>query len=414
MANKQDNNLSAIMDLLDKINRSSMVMIPVSNHSDAYILFESLNNRGMPLTAVDLIKNKLLGCLEKLEHGEIEHYYEDWNKLLNYLGDDYDIQERFFRHYYNAFRDELKTIYSVPVAKRSNLILIYEALIDEDAREFLQKIMAAGRFYAKLLSPHPEHALCNLEKALKELERIQGAPSYLLLLYLLARQEELNLNVQHLEKIVKLLVSFFVRRNLTDIPPTRDLTRIFMEIIGRLSGTTGEDSVAAIQNKLIEVSADDNLFRSKLEGHIYEENVRVTRFILCALAEPSRELSDLWRIENKQFVWTIEHIFPQGEKIPQDWVNMIAGGDEKQAKDYQQTYVHKLGNLTISGYNPTLSNKSFEEKRDRKDKKGNYVGYRNGLKLNKDLADCPEWSIKRIEDRTLKLVGQAMELFKWV
>ena len=94
-----------------------MVTIQVLSHSDAYILFASLNNRGMPLTAVDLIKNKLLARLESLEPGNIDHYYEDWNKLLSYFGDDYDIQERFFRHYYNAFREELKAIYQVPVAE---------------------------------------------------------------------------------------------------------------------------------------------------------------------------------------------------------------------------------------------------------------------------------------------------------
>jgi len=417
LANGNGNNLLAIMGLLDKISKASMVTIQVSSHSDAYILFESLNNRGMPLTAIDLIKNKLLAHLESIEQGKIDYYYDEWNKLLRYLGENYDIQERFFRHYYNAFRDDLKAIHQVPIARKSNLILIYEKLIENDAREFLQKVKAAGRLYAKLLAPHPEHALHNLEKPLKDLERIQGAPSYLLMLYLLKREEEMSLDEKHLEKIVQLLVCFFVRRNLTDIPPTRDLTRLFMEIIEKLSGTTGEDSIATIRNKLIEVSADDNFFRSKLEGPIYQENVNVSRFILCALAEQgmTHEIwRDLWDVKNKQFVWTIEHIFPQGERIPHAWVDMIAGGAEDKAKDFQQAYVHKLGNLTISGYNPTLSNKSFEEKRDRKDKKGSYVGYRNGLKLNEDLADCPEWSIEQIKDRTVKLVNQAMELFKWV
>jgi uncharacterized protein with ParB-like and HNH nuclease domain len=417
LANGNGNNLLVIMELLDKISKASMVTIQVSSHSDAYILFESLNNRGMPLTAIDLIKNKLLARLGDIEPKNIDHHYENWNKLLSYFGDEYDIQERFFRHYYNAFREELKAIYQVPVAKKSNLIMIYEKLIDKDANEFLQKIMVAGKLYAKLLSHHSEHALSHLEKALKDLERIQGAPSYLLLLYLLARRKDLNLNEKHLEKIVQLFVRFFVRRNLTDKPPTRDLTRLFMEIIGRLSGTNGEDSVAAIQNKLIEVSADDNLFRSKLEGPIYDDNKWVTRFVLCNLAEQGMTYEiwrDLWEVKNKQFVWTIEHIFPQGERIPQDWVDMIAGGDEKQAKDYQQTYVHKLGNLTITGYNPTLSNRSFDEKRNRKDKKGNYVGYKNGLKLNEDLVGCENWTVQKIEARTVKLVDKCMDLFKWV
>ena len=93
---------------------------------------------------------------------------------------------------------------------------------------------------------------------------------------------------------------------------------------------------------------------------------------------------DLWKYEGKLFVWTIEHIFPQGENIPASWVTMIADGDAKKAKAIQEIHVHKLGNLTISGFNSALGNKSFKDKRDRTDSKGREVGYKNGLKLNAD------------------------------
>lgn len=87
-------------------------------------------------------------------------------------------------------------------------------------------------------------------------------------------------------------------------------------------------------------------------------------------------LVDLWRFESKQFVWTIEHIFPQGENIPTSWVTMIADGDTQKAREFQQSHVHRLGNLTISGFNSSLGNKSFEDKRDRTDKQNRFVGYK--------------------------------------
>jgi hypothetical protein len=61
---------------------------------------------------------------------------------------------------------------------------------------------------------------------------------------------------------------------------------------------------------------------------------------------------------------------------------MITNGEEKDAKKVREQYVHKLGNLTITGYNSKLGNKSFIEKRDRKDTRGKYVGYKNGLFIN--------------------------------
>ena len=415
MANGRSNRLGTIMEFLDKVSHACLVKIEVASHADAYTLFESLNNRGMPLTAIDLIKNKLLARLESIEPGKVDHYFGHWNRLLGYLGDDYAIQERFFRQYYNAFKDQIKAVHQVPVATRSNLIQIYEKLINHDAKDCLQKISAAGRLYSLILSRNQDDALNGLEKPIKDLERIQGAPSYLLMLYLLVRKDELELTNAHLTSIVELLVRFFVRRNLTDTPPTRDLTRLFMTVIDKISGLRADAIPQSIEQQLVAVSATDEAFQRKLDGPIYEENSGVTRFILCALAEQAMTKEswvDLWRFENKQFVWTIEHIFPQGENIPQSWITMIADGDEIKAKEIQQTHVHKLGNLTISGFNSALGNKSFEDKRDRVDRQGRAVGYKNGLKLNEDLATAAGWSVDQIDSRTDKLVQQVTQLFK--
>ena len=410
-----NNDVDEIMAILEKVNQACLVKIEVATYANAYILFESLNNRGVPLTAIDLIKNKLLARLESNEPGGIDYYFEDWNRLLSYLGDDYSAQERFFRQYYNAFREDLKHVFQVPVATRSNLIQIYDKLIDQDAKDCLTKLITAGKTYSLFISWNHEERLEEYHKPLKDLDRIQGAPSYLLLLFLFNYQHNLDLGKKHLVEIITFLALFFVRRNLTDTPPTRDLTRLFMEIVRKTSGLRGEKIVREIKEHLISVSASDDVFRSKLEGPIYEENSWVTRFILCSIAEHSMTKEswvDLWRLDKKHYVWTIEHIFPQGQNIPQSWIDSIAQGDVQKAKEYQQTHVHKLGNLTISAYNPTLGNKSFIEKRDRKDKQGRPLGYNNGLKLNEDLATKDTWSIQMIDSRTTKLVERAISLFQ--
>ena len=122
---------------------------------------------------------------------------------------------------------------------------------------------------------------------------------------------------------------------------------------------------------------------------------------------------DLWkRYDSKQYIFSIEHIFPQGENIPKVWVDMIANGDVAKAKEYQMEYVHTLGNLTITAYNSTLSNKGFTDKRDRKDSKGEYIGYKNNLNLNADLATKDTWTIEDIKTRTDKLIQQILKLFE--
>ncbi|MBP5707615.1 MAG: HNH endonuclease, partial [Alphaproteobacteria bacterium] len=237
-------------------------------------------------------------------------------------------------------------------------------------------------------------------------------------------QGTLQLTDKDLIKIITLLINFFVRRNLTDVPPTRDLIRLFISFVEEIeaNGYKGEQIYTNLRTLLIsKLSADEELsfdrkFEQSLSGSVYEQNRDATRFILCALAEKGmtkETFQDLWaKNEKDQYIWTIEHIFPQGSNIPDCWVKMIADGDKDKAKDYQSEYVHTLGNLTITGYNSTLGNKSFEYKRDRQDSQKRYIGYKNGLNLNKDVCNQETWNTDIIKERTKRLVEEITNLFK--
>lgn len=403
--------VTGLMTLLEKVNTATLVKIEVAGHSDAYTLFESLNNRGVPLTAIDLIKNKLLAVLESKDPGSIDKQYNSWKKVIDALGDDYAVQERFFRQYYNAFKPDLKDIVSVPVATKSNLMQVYEKLIAHDAEGFLRAMIRLSSLYAQIVGYRAVPEQPKLSSLLLSLDRIQGAAAYLLLMVLMERQTELELKHEHLEQIVSFLIAFFVRRNTTDLPPTRDLTRIFMDVAETILALRADDVVSHIQQRLKADSASDEQFEKSLKGPVYEDNKAVCRFVLCALEESrmTRETQvDLWALKGKQYVWTIEHIFPQGENIPTSWVQMIADGDASLAEQHRQTYAHCLGNLTISGYNSALGNKSFEEKKNRTDSQGRKVGYNNGLYLNHALATENSWTLEKLKARTDQLVHEVL------
>ena len=410
----KSNKLEALITLIEKINTATLVKIEVASHSDAYTLFESLNNRGVPLTAVDLIKNKLLAKLEQMQPGDIDLHFNQWRKVIKALSGDYALQERYFRQYYNAFKPKLKSIVSVPVATKSNLMKVYEQLINDDAKTFLSSTLEGSLLYQQITARTAIEGQPILSRLLLQLERVQAAPAYVFLLNVFRHKETLKLDTNDLEKIVDLLVRFFVRRNTTDTPATRDLTPLFMVIVEKLEGLQGEAVYQLLEEGLLKVSADRETFKKHLSGNLYDDNKAVCRFVLCALEENSmtRESErDLWLMKGAQFIWTIEHIFPQGKNIPQTWVDMMAGGDVAVANQYRESHVHKLGNLTISGYNSKLGTKGFIDKRDRIDAKNRSVGYNNGLYLNEKLAKADEWSIKAIDDRTEELVGLVLELF---
>lgn len=422
--------IGVLFDILGKVNTAFLVMIQVQSHSDAYTLFESLNNRGTPLTAIDLIKTNLLARLdakERKDHNEdgIDDYFNRWIAILNFLGDDYATQERFFRQNYNAFRKELNApfikgdrLYPLgTLATRSNMLDIYEKIINRDPVAALDNLYANAELYAEILLNKTEHLADDLRESYLGLQRVQGTPAYMLILYLLKYRDPLEVHEGDIIDICKLLVKFFIRRSVTDTPPTRDLTRIFMSFIEDIKQNNycGKEIYNNLYTVLRKRSAPDEIFRQKLYGNIYEENIDATRFILCMLEQRgmTRENEkDLWqKTKSNQYVWSIEHIMPQGHNIPDSWVKMIADGDCDKAREYQDAYVHTLGNLTLTRYNPTLGNKSFAEKRDRKDGKGNSIGYKNGLKLNEDVRDKDTWSVECIKARTKRMVEEIMTIF---
>lgn len=417
-----------LLGKFNKIKQAMLVKIEVSSHSDAYVLFESLNNRGTPLTAIDLMKNLIMARAES-NNLTIDDCFNRWQLLLGNLSDDYGIQERFFRQYYNAFKHRLNEPFQNDndrkkdplgvVATRSNLLNIFESLINKDLPLFLEDILRCGQIYSWLILQDAETPY---RQTLEDLDHIQGAPSYLLLMYLIRNQFVLAITEEQINNLIRLLARYFVRRNITDYPNTRDLTRIFMDIISKIEDVqaTGND----VMNLIIETlsipsnCASDEQFKRSLEGNVYKDNVGATRYILCKLAESAmtqETWTDLWRrTDKKVFVWTIEHIFPEGENIPQCWVDMIAGGDRNLAKKYLEEYTHKIGNLTITGYNSTLGNKSFEEKRDRKSKDGQrYIGYKNGLEINREIATKEKWTIEDIKTRTDFFVNELMEIYEF-
>jgi hypothetical protein len=85
---------------------------------------------------------------------------------------------------------------------------------------------------------------------------------------------------------------------------------------------------------------------------------------------------------------------------------------EDLANQIRKEYVHKLGNLTLTGYNSNLGNLSLSKKQDRKNNEGKYIGYKNGLILNNSIMDTTNWSKEKIEDRTNYLVEKSLNIFK--
>jgi uncharacterized protein with ParB-like and HNH nuclease domain len=423
--------------LLDKINRLVFIHISVSTQADAFTLFETLNNRGLDLSPIDIIKNSLLAEMEKQHGQEIDTSYDNWQLLLQYLPD-FDNQSRFLRQFYNAFKvDEKIKQERITRATKSNILQIYESLIKKNAKFTFEELLAKGEFYGKLIGTvSSENADFNLK--ITELNRVGAATSYTLLLYLLTNESKFEAGTS-MNQIIDFLIKYYVRRNITDTPNTRDLDAVTIEVIEKCNALLTENKRIDIEtireghiNNSKAKPASLAEFKKWLSDKVYTNNVGMTRYLLWKLdsVRHTKEYSpDLWQRNpnNDTFVWTIEHIFPEGENIPPSWVDMIGGGEMAKASEIQAELVHILGNLTLSAYNSNLSNRSFLDKQmlsTRKVGKDELsIGYKNGLSLNNltfildnkefSLSTIEKWNVDSIEARTKSMVDKLISIFRF-
>ena len=419
-----------LLKLMEKINQLMFVQITVGSQADAFTLFESLNNRGVPLSAMDIIKNKMLAQMEKQHSVDIDESFERWQKLIEAIPDANN-QERFLRQFYNTFkhRKEIK-VDKVTRATRSLIIRVYETLINRDAAVLFDNLTEGATTYGKLL--RSEFGQDAVAASLTELDRISSAPVYLVLLYLFSLEGKNLEDAKFLEQVVDLLARYFIRRNVTDKPPTRQIDQALIDVVESCAKRIDAGkklSFAWFVDELMKHARPASLeeFKTALGGHIYDSNSPMARYVLIQIDQMhhSREYKpDFWaRDDKRRFVWTVEHVLPQAEKLPDHWVKMIAGGDRQKASDLQDAWVHRLGNLTLSGYNSDLATAAFEKKqklaKDRSflGQKIN-IGYQNGLALNSlrfktksgvsSLADAPHWDAEMIDARTKQLVDMVV------
>lgn len=209
-----------------------------------------------------------------------------------------------------------KKYYFGYLATKSTVLDIYEKLIKSDYKNLLNKLEKEAKTYSLIINnAKDEDKVIAYEKNLLDLDRIGGSPSYLLLMKLISNKDTYEISADDINGVIKLMVGFFVRRNITDFPNTRNLNKLFIDIIAAIKGLKNKAVTDKIKEIIAANSSDDAIFKSKLEGPVYQTNTDSTRFLLCYYEDKysTKEIhTDLWeRDKGNKFIWTIEHIFPK-------------------------------------------------------------------------------------------------------
>ncbi|MCX7909835.1 MAG: DUF262 domain-containing HNH endonuclease family protein [Ignavibacteria bacterium] len=384
------------LQLWEKILKNiSIIFINAFSHFNAFRLFETLNDRGLALSAADLIKNFLLMKLsenqEEFDTG-VNEWLEMYENVKNY--EPIRFLRRFYLIKFNSIVSE-KILYRKINSKLENAK-------SKDILDLLKDMNLYSEIYRKILECNFESSSIN--KKLKELHLVEVSPSFSFLMLLF--WEYLNNNFQEswIIEILNAIENLHIRWGICSLSTAR-LEQVYFELCKTFQNINAENIKNKIIDKLYNIiseNADDNIFTQSLLKREILWNETRSKFILWKLSMPSGEnIPDFNNIH-------IEHIMPR--KLTHQWITEISQNlnlSYQEVFEKYEGYLNKLGNLTIirGDWNVSMSNRPFKVKQEYYSK--------SEFRITNTLVIHKTWDFNTIENRTKELTQKAVtEIWK--
>ncbi|MFV8301006.1 DUF262 domain-containing protein [Mycolicibacterium fortuitum] len=356
------------------------------------LVFEAMNSTGKKLSQADLIRNFVLMDLEPSQQS---HLYEGyWFPMeQEFKGANERRFDEFVRHFltvrtgaiprlediYDAFKDFTFAQADAGVSQESVVVDL-----SQSAKHFVA--MAMGK------ETNPK-----LATRFIEIEQLKAIVTYPFLLRVYEDYVVGKVSDTEFAEILDAVISYLFRRTICRIP-TNSLNKTFASLAAQVNPVKYVESVWGRFLTLDSYKRfpDDEEFGKYLREEDLYHLQRAPYFLVKMENDCHKEPISIGD-------YTIEHVMPQNENLSQAWQSML-GPDWA---DVQARLLHTLGNLTLTGYNPELSDRPFLEKRDMAG------GFKDShLQLNKDLASLDAWNGSAIVARAKTLADQAIALWK--
>lgn len=381
------------------IFKLSLVSISLDKDSDnPQMIFESMNSTGKDLSQTDLLRNYLLMDLTPEKQTRLYKTY--WKPMEELFGE--DIYKNDVNKFDYFIRDFL-TLKSDTghICKINNVYENFKRYyLDNNCEKFavLKDLFTYAKYYAciDLLQENDDE----LKLYWQEFKKLDSHVVYPFLLKLYDDYSRQILIKEDFKKILQVVISYLWRRAICEIP-TNSLSKTFATLYQAVDKDDYVNSVikAFVFKSSYKRFPSDYEVREKLQTKdIY--HFRLRKYLLEALENYyHKEPIDLNTAN-----YTIEHIMPQNIEHNLSWQQML--GEDWQ--EVHSLYLHSLGNLTITGYNAEMSNKSFVEKVNGES------GFKHShLKLSESIAQCDVWNKKAIQQRTNILTDIILKIWKY-
>jgi uncharacterized protein with ParB-like and HNH nuclease domain len=389
--------------IIEGLNRLLFVEISLERgKDDPQRIFESLNSTGLELSQADLIRNYILMGLEPREQVRVFENY--WEIIENNA----KIENSQESKVSELIRDYL-TLINKKIPNKSKVYEEFKVRFKKRDVDFyqntLQTIKQYSIIYNKLLNPSNETDV-EIQRELRSIKQLEINVSYPFLLPVYDDYITNDIDKNTFIEVLRLIQSYTWRRFIVGLP-TNALNKIFMTLYTDVDRSNYLKSIekALIKKRSsqrfpnnIEIETglkDKDLYNTQAKNKLY-------------YFEQMEHYKNPERVDLSSADITIEHIFPQNPDAK--WKTDIT---EEDYKLFSEKYLNTIANLTLSGNNLALGNKSFSEKRDMNKEEGRQGYVFSNLWMNEALKTKEVWNIEELEERFKLLYNRYTSIWKY-
>ena len=377
-----------LSDILCGMKKLEMVEIILdkSDGDEPQIIFESINSTGLELNLADLIRNFLL--MDDKNQDYLFHEY--WIKMEEQIG--YGEFEEFLIQYLNS-----KISKNIAMQNAYEKFKSYYNENFKNHEDILKDLKKYSKYYSSFIGKKSNYN-SEIEYLLNSFRLLKQTTSYPFLLKIFENHEEKHINDNELINILKFLRSYSIRRIICEVP-SNSLRGFYKGLYDRINNKNNKNyyqnlvKLVSELNTKDRIPSDDKFREDLITKNLYKKIA--CKYILAEIENQTKE-----KIDSSDL--TIEHILPQKE-------NSLVWKEEigEEYERIYETYLHTLGNLTISGYNSELGTRKFLEK------KGIIKEKSRMNILNKDILNAKKWGEASILKRAKNLSDIILKLFEY-
>lgn len=389
--------------ILKGLNRLMFVQISLErDKDDPQRIFESLNSTGLDLSQSDLIRNFILMDLQPREQNRI--FETVWSPIEENAKDlikQSSLVSDFIRDYLTLRNKKIPNKNKVYFEFKS----LYSNKKEEAYYQELENIKSLSAHYKKLANPSTVRDL-SIRKELEYINRLEINVAYPFLLQVFEDTENGLLDTAELIKILKLIQSYTWRRFIVGLP-TSALNKIFMTLYAEVDTEEYYDSIAkALLKKKgsAKFPSNEDVKTALKDKDLYNTQPKNRNYLFELLENyNNREY-----VNTSNEAITIEHIFPRNPN--EKWSTEVSS---EEFFLFKEKHLNTIGNLTLSGNNGALSNKSFLDKK-LMNRDGNEQGYSfSHLWLNSYLKKIDHWNIEKFEERQVIIYDRFLKIWEY-